>query len=147
VVTRVTAGGVVKTFMVDTLVGNETTGFTWTRRAVGVRPAQKATPVVARSVAQPGEILGTVREGVCVAPQREEPTTAVEVGVVSGVVDVAVSEPDIPASSLGESITSPTNRAKCPLGADRNSQPSSPPLFCQRRTGCMRRSGRPSRHS
>jgi hypothetical protein len=42
-----------------------------------------------------------------VAPQGEEPTTAVEVGVavISGVVDVAVSEPGIPASSLGESIT------------------------------------------
>jgi hypothetical protein len=63
VVTRVTAGGVLKTFMVGILVGNETTGYTWTRRAVGVRPAQKVTLVVARSVARPGAILGTVREG------------------------------------------------------------------------------------
>jgi hypothetical protein len=87
---------------------------------VGVRPTQKVTPVVARSVARPGAILGTVREGVCVAPQGEEPTTAVEVGVVSGVVDVAVSEPDIPASSLGDTTvgvpereaTSPTTRSQ-----------------------------------
>jgi hypothetical protein len=66
-----------------------------------MRPAKKVTPVVAR----PGAILGTVREGVCVAPQGEEPTTAVEVNVVSGVIDVAVCKPDIPASSLGESVT------------------------------------------
>jgi hypothetical protein len=105
VVTRVTAGGVLKMFMVDTLVGNETTGYTWTRRAVGVRPAQQVIPVVARSVARPRAILGTVREGVPVAPQGEGPSTAEEIGVISGVVDMAVSEPDIPASSLGESIT------------------------------------------
>jgi hypothetical protein len=66
-----------------------------------VRPAQKVT----RSVEQPGAMSWTVREVVRVAPQGEEPTTAVEAGVVSDVVDTAVSEPGIQASSLGESIT------------------------------------------
>jgi hypothetical protein len=33
VVTRVTAGGILRTVVIDTLVGSEATGFTWTRRA------------------------------------------------------------------------------------------------------------------
>jgi hypothetical protein len=37
VVTKVTAEGALKTFMVDALIGNETTGYTWTMRGVGVR--------------------------------------------------------------------------------------------------------------
>jgi hypothetical protein len=63
VVTRVTAGGILRTVVIDTLVGSEATGFSWTRRAKesgmtswagdSSRTTQEVTPTVTKIVAPP----------------------------------------------------------------------------------------------
>jgi hypothetical protein len=79
VVTRVTAGGVLRTVVIDTLVGSEATGFTWTRRAKesGMtsgagdpsRTAQEVTPTVTKMVAPPRTSVAPPRMSLRPAPE------------------------------------------------------------------------------
>jgi hypothetical protein len=80
VVTRVTAGGILRTVGSDvTLIGSEVTGFTWTRRAKesgmtswagdSSRTAQEVTPTATKIVAPPRMSVAPPRMSVGPAPE------------------------------------------------------------------------------
>jgi hypothetical protein len=79
VVTRVTTEGVLRTVVIDTLVGSQATGFTWTRRAKesgmtswagdSSRTAHEVTPTVTKIVAPPRMSVAPPRMSVRSAPE------------------------------------------------------------------------------